>query len=283
MMQAKEITILQNAGLNKINIAQPVIILAILSSIICYSISLYFMPLANKEFRMKRVNFRNNYTNILINSGIFENLNDLTINVSKRSNDKLFGILIYDDRNPEYSMTVTASEGYIDDISNSILLKLKNGTIQRFNNKDRSTEILKFDSYVVDLNQNNKSNNNVSWKAKERFMHELINYEDDSSAKRINEYRVEIHKRMTMPLLSLILSMIAISNILAGGFNRNGNIRNILKAILYAIIFMATIVASYNMAEKDSIFTPLIYFNFLTFFLYSTYIIAKNKLHTNSN
>jgi lipopolysaccharide export system permease protein len=277
MIYSNEIAILKNAGLSKFNIIKPVILLAIISSIICYIIALYLMPMANKVLKMKKYNFQLNYSNIMISERVFEHLNDRTIIVEEREGNILSGILIYDNSNPDYSITITAIDGMIEKKINSLLIHLYKGTIQRFNNETEITEILKFDSYVVDLNQEEKTSD-VTWKARERYFGELLDYDPNLHPKHIAQYKVEVHKRITMPLFSIILTLIATSSLFSSSFNRRGNLKNILKAIFLAILFIILSVLIYNMMEKSMIFTPLIYLNFLIFFIFCSFLIAKNKI-----
>lgn len=278
MIMNNEISILKNAGLSKLQIVKPIIFLAVICSLIGYLIAFCLMPMANKTLKMKKYDFKYNYTNILITPGIFEHLSGLTINVEKREGNSLSGILIYDDRNPEYSITITAVAGIIEKKGSSLFIHLNNGTIQRFNNKTNTTEILQFDDYVIDLNQNDKSDNNFIWKAREAYFNELLNYDQNMSAKYIAQYRVEVHKRITMPLFSLLLTLIAVSCLFKGTFNRRGNIKNILQAIFVAIIFAILSILIYDLMENSIKFAPLIYMHFVIFFIIPIHSLIKNKI-----
>jgi lipopolysaccharide export system permease protein len=278
MISNNEITILKNSGLSKFDIIKPVIILSIICSIICYIIAFYLMPMANKNLKMKKYDFQINYSNIMISPGIFEHLNDLTISVEERQGDILSGILIYDNRNPEYSATITAIDGQIEKKFGSILIHLGQGTMQRFNNKTHITEILRFDNYVIDLNQEGKEDMNFTWKARERYFNELFTYDNNLHPKYIAQYKVEVHKRITMPLFSLILTLIASSLLFSGSFNRRGNLRNILKSIFLAILFITCSILIYNIMEKSIKFAPLIYLNFALFLGFCSILISRNKL-----
>lgn len=278
MIANNEIAILKNSGLSKFEIIKPVIILALICSLICYVISFYLMPMANKNLKMKKYNFQLNYSNIMISSGVFEQLSDMTISVEKREGDILSGILIYDNRNPEYSATITAVDGRIEKKSGSLLIHLGQGTMQRFNNKTSITEILRFDDYVIDLNQEEKADMNFTWKARERYFNELLTYDPNLHPKHIAQYKVEVHKRITMPLLSLVLCLIATSLLFSGSFNRRGNLKNIVKSIFLAILFITISILIYNIMEKSINFAPLIYINFIIFIGFSMLMILKDKL-----
>ncbi len=72
------------------------------------------MPASNKELRLSRINFKENYTNLAVNPQTFETLKNLTIYAKNRNlENKLFGILLHDERSSAYSITITAEKGNI--------------------------------------------------------------------------------------------------------------------------------------------------------------------------
>jgi lipopolysaccharide export system permease protein len=282
MNSNNELTILKNSGLNKMEIAKQAILVAISLSFFCYCISLYFMPLANKSLRMARKNFQHNYANITISPGVFESLNNLTIYVNGRDeNNKLSGILLYDNYNKDSSITLTAKSGDLVQENGAILMRLKNGTLQKYNFNQRNSEILNFDSYVVNLSQNKEENFGHVWTAQERYLHELLNPDDldpDSHfyVKQSNSIRVEIHQRFTYPLFSLMLALIACSYILKGEFSRRGSSKNNIQAVGTACAFIGITMVSYDLMEKSRIYTALLYGNFFFFTSLSIYLLRNN-------
>lgn len=287
MNTSNEITILKSSGLDKIAIAKPVIYVALMLTIFCYTISFYLMPLSNKNLRIVRKNFQHNYANILISPGIFESLNDLTIYVKKRyGNNQLSGILLFDNYNKNNAITLTAQDGDLIENNGSILMRLKNGTLQKYNPVERTSQILNFDSYIVNLSQNQKEEDEYTWKASERYIGELL-YPDKKKKLfpgELDSFRVELHQRLTIPLFSVILALIACGYILKGEFNRKGNYMNNIYAVFVAGIFIGITMASYNLMEKRPAFAFLLYANFLFFTLFSFYLLKSNfRLHLKSN
>ncbi len=279
MNHSNEITILKNSGLTKIDIIKPAIFIAVLLSIFCYVISLYLMPMANKNLRIARSDFQFNYSNIMISPGIFESLNNLTIYVKDRDqNNKLFGIFLYDNYNKDHTITLSAQDGYLIENNGSILMNLRNGILQKHNLKDRNSEILRFDEYVVNLSQNNKVDKlKYVWKATERYLSELLYLDkNEVSSDQINVFRVEIHQRLTYPLFSIILALISCSYILKGEFRRRGSVKNNISAIISACIFIAITMTSYDLMEKSSKYNILLYGNIIFFMVYSIYLLRNN-------
>lgn len=278
MNVSNEITILKNSGINKFLLSKPIIWVGLTCSILCYSISLYFMPLSNKELRLAKNNFQDNYENIVISPGIFETLNSLTIYVKDRNyENELFGVLIYDGRNAEYALTISSRYGKLDK-NKTVLLHLSEGTVQKYNFSTRKSEILKFDQYVVNLTDDEQKSTNFRWKAQERFIWELLNPENGSSEEDIKRYRAEIHKRLTYPLFSLILSLIAAAFILKGQFSRRSNIGNELQAVIVGVLFIISVMTIYDLIEKSQKFIFLLYGDLFIFVIFSLSLLKTKKV-----
>ncbi|MBU6339619.1 MAG: LptF/LptG family permease [Rickettsiales bacterium] len=278
LITTNEITILKNAGLTKFLIAKPVLYIAIISTIFCYSISLYFMPYSNKELRISRNNFHNNYANLSINPKTFENLRNMTIYVKDRDEkNNLYGILLYDDRKNKNSATITAKSGNIVMEDNSALLYMENGTVQRFNELTKKSEILNFDNYVFNLTASQEEDKKAIWKAKERYIDELLYPDDSSSEQDMAKYRAELHQRITYPLLPIIFSLIALTCILRDNFNRRGNVGNIILATITNVVFLISIIASYDFIESSASFVPLLYCNIIISTLTCLYLICRTS------
>jgi lipopolysaccharide export system permease protein len=266
MNSTNEVTILKNSGLTKLQICKPVILLSILVSIFCFIVSLFLMPYANKELRLSRVNIKNNYTNLSFSPQTFETLKDLTIYARDRDeNDQLSGILIYDKRNPQYSVTITAKSGKISVEDKSALLHMQTGTVQKFNYRDNKSEILNFDNYVFNLTENKKDDGAFKWKPSELYLDELLNPAPDLEEEELAHYRSEINQRLTYPLLSFVFTLIGSSIILGGQFSRRGNSLNIALAIFATSIFFGLGISSYNLIEVSTKFLLLPYINILLF------------------
>jgi lipopolysaccharide export system permease protein len=278
MISHNEIVILKNSGLDKLTLAKPAILIATLCCLACLLISFFLMPYANKKLRTIRNDFQTNYANLLISPGIFENLNSLTIYAKDRDEkNHLKGVLIYDNRNPEYATTITSESGNINQKGSAILLYLTSGTAQRFSHQTRKSDILHFDSYVINLKDSNQGEVVVKWKANERYIDELLYPEENASKRDLREYRIEIHQRITYPLLSMVFSLIACAFVLSGKFKRHGNAIHNIKAVGAAIVFTGILIGGYGVVEKSPNLTPLLYLNILFFMIMSFLMLISRR------
>ncbi len=280
MISDNEIAILRSSGLTNFKISNSAIKVALYASIFCYIISFFIMPYANKKLRLARINFESNYSNIAFNEGVFENLKSLTIYVKKKdSRNILHSILLNDESNKEYSLTITSKTGNLSFKNENLLLYMQNGTIQRYNRELNTVEILEFDDYVFNLTERDSGKiKSMRWKPKERYLSELLNPNDDSTRSDIKKYKSEIQQRLTYPLMSVILTLIAISSLLSGNFSRKGSNLKILTAISLSSIFMITTISLYKILEVRIHLAPLLYLNFAIFSIIPLKMMIGKKL-----
>ena len=269
LLQNNEITILKNCGLSNLKIAQPIIFFGLILTLFTYFLSFYLMPLANKQLRISRHNIQENYTNISFTPQTFENLHQITIYTKNRDEkNNLYGILINDQRQKDYASTLTAEFGNLIAKNDSVLLKLRNGTLQRYNLESQKSEILRFDEYIFNLNDKNRESFNYKWKPNERFINELIYPDENLSPKDLEKNNSEIHKRVNDSLISFIFAIIICSSILRIKISRRGNFFNLILILIWCLIYIISLIFSYRLSENSSslVFLPyLINFTFLIF------------------
>lgn len=279
MIINNEISILKNSGLTRLAISRPAIKISIYATLFCFIVSFFLMPYANKKLRLARLDFENNYSNIAFSEGVFENLKSLTIYIKEKDEkNQLYGILLHDERSDDYSLTITAKNGNLSFENDSLLLYMKDGTVQRFNRGEKKSEILNFDDYVFNLSDNqNDAEVRMRWKPKERYLNELIYPESDAEKDDVAKYRAEIHQRLTYPLMSVILTLLAVSSMLKGSFSRYGNGLNILSANILAILFLIITITIYRLIEVKFSLVLLLYLNFIIFFAIALYMLTHNN------
>ena len=109
------------------------------------------------------------------------------------------------------------------------------------------------------------------------FVSELINPSENSSPKELMQYKAELQQRFTYPLMSLLLSMIALSIMLRGDLNRHGNIKNIITSSVVAVLFFATTITIFRLLDTSLNFIPLLYLHLFIFFVATLRILTRSK------
>jgi len=113
MLNDREIIILISSGLSPGYIARPAILIASLIMACCYLMTLYMIPMSYRTFKELQFQIRDNYTDVLLREGVFNNIaKDITVFVRKRNDQgELVGIIVNDDRNPNQKITLMAQTG----------------------------------------------------------------------------------------------------------------------------------------------------------------------------
>jgi len=281
MIVSNEITVLKGNGLNNFQISSPVIFLGMILTLVTLLISCYLMPYSNKQLRLTKMNFENNYSNLSFNSKVFESIKGLTIYVNDKKFNNLYGVLISDQREDGNDITITAERAELDVKENNLLLFLKNGTIQKYDNKQMKSQIINFDNYVFNLNENNLvERDEFKWKRKERYFHELfVDNNQDLKIDEIDSYKAELHQRIIYPLMSIVLAFIASAIMINSKLNRRSNIGTILKSFFIGLSFIIGVIFIFKLMEKNISLLSLAYINIFVYLTFSVlYLIGVNKI-----
>jgi len=279
LTENRELVILQGTGLKKFSLITPAMAIALIAVVLCYFITLFFMPFANRGIRNIREEIKNNYSSIMVEENSFNKLRNLTI-YTKSKDDKgnLFGVLIYD--NQSYRVTenkkhtlIYAKKGLVKKNT----LELFNGNIQKFNNiNEEIPEFLYFDNYYINLSEYNTRKIPFVLKLSDMYLNELFNiYKKGDKLFTKKQILAEINYRITFPLFSIILTLISSSFILYGGFNRIGKNKNIINSSVAVIIFFLLSMYLYKLAENTIIANYILYF-LMTSFIIISFILIRD-------
>ena len=144
-----ELVVMRASGYSHFMIAKPAIILAVFVTLICYSITLYFLPTSYREFKDLQFSFRNSLPTILLQEGVFNTVMEgVTVYIrNKRSNGELFGIVIHDARSPKQPITMMAERGVISSGKKGPRVVMFSGNRQQVDSQDGRLSLLYFDKY----------------------------------------------------------------------------------------------------------------------------------------
>jgi lipopolysaccharide export system permease protein len=259
-----ELTVLKAVGLSNLQIAAPCLVLATVVTLLCYAISLYFMPLAFRSFRDLQERVEREFSYLLLQPGVFNTpARDVTVFVrSHREDGSLEGVVVHDERHKKLPVTMLAEEGNLVQAEEGPLFIMERGSRQELNAAEPVTpslSILHFERYTLDLGANEKPPGERSPKPKEQYVHELLDPPASLSAERRNGRIAEGHKRLTWPLSTLSFALIAVAALLAPGFDRRGPWPRILTAIVAVVGLQALTMVLSSLVEQHLALIPLLY------------------------
>ena len=262
LVMDSELIVLRATGLSQSQLARPALILAGIVTIFVYSISLYFLPVSYRTFRELQLSHRNDYSAVLLQEGVFNTLVDgITVYVRSRTNDgELLGILVHDSRKPDKPVTMMAEQGALVVTDAGPRVVMVNGNRQEVDRKTGKLSLLYFDRYTIELAQL-QENVHTRWREpRERFLPGLLDPPRQGEDLRYRDQLVaEGHHRIAAPLYSLAFIIIGLAALLSGEFNRRGQMRRILIAVLCVALLESIAVALHEIAARASGLIPVMY------------------------
>ncbi len=276
-----EILVLKAAGVSRWGIARPCVILAGFVTIMGYAISIYFLPVSYREFKDTQYYFRDNYASLMLEEGIFNApLPGLTVYVSKREDQStLKGIMIHDNRTPTKPVSMVAESATVERGPSGLRFKMFNASRQIVDRETGEVNLLYFDSYPFDMNfYTGTAEKDRVRKSDEMYVNELLEPAPGLDKKLRNKQIADGHNRLVWPLYNFALPLMVLAIMLSGDYNRRGQTKRIITAVIFAITLMALGFAFKNLAANGKVFTIiLMYMPSTLTILASLYVLVIGK------
>jgi len=257
-----ELIVMRAAGLSPLALAKPVMILGGIGFVVLMSLSAYFLPASNREFKDLQFEIRNRFVSSLLQEGTFTTVTDkLTIYIGSRNErGEVLGVLINDERDPQQPVTIYAERGAFADTAEGSRIIMVDGNRQRYDRVSGKLSVLTFERYTLDLATLRDAPIVRFREAQERFLDELFFPPAGLDATTYRSLIVEGHQRLAVPLSIFSFVMIPLACLLPGEFNRRGQLRRVLLAVFFALLFQSTDLVIKNLAASHYAAIPLMYF-----------------------
>jgi lipopolysaccharide export system permease protein len=257
-----ELAVMRGAGLGPLALARPVFMLCGIAFAVLMTLSAYFLPASNREFKDLQFAIRNRFVSALVQDGTFTTIaNKLTIYAAGRNQrGEVMGLLIDDERDPLQPVTILAERGAFADTGQGSRIIMVNGSRQSFDRATGKLSMLTFDRYTLDLNMLRDAPEVRFRDAQERFLGDLFWPPADLDPATRESFLIEGHQRLVIPLSVFSFAMIPLACLLPGELNRRGQLRRVLLAVGFAFIFQTFDLGVRNLAARNPITIPLMYF-----------------------
>jgi lipopolysaccharide export system permease protein len=185
----------------------------------------------------------------------------LTIYIGSRNErGEVLGVLINDERDPQQPVTIYAERGAFADTAEGSRIIMVDGNRQRYDRVSGKLSVLTFERYTLDLATLRDAPIVRFREAQERFLDELFFPPAGLDATTYRSLIVEGHQRLAVPLSIFSFVMIPLACLLPGEFNRRGQLRRVLLAVFFALLFQSTDLVVKNLAASHYAAIPLMYF-----------------------
>ena len=264
MIVDNEMVVMRSSGLSQNVLARPAILLSIVITLLVFLLTTWLSPVSIKNMQGFRQTLKTEYSSFLLREGVFNTVGkNITVYVKKReANGNLYGLVIHDARDKDTPpVTIIAKKGTVVSTDKGPSIIVYDGIRQQLNIESQSLSKLYFDSYTIETHEF-QNQALLRWqKESERTLLELLYpKKGDKRAKKFQQqFTVEAHTRITEPLYSIIFALIPLVCLILGSFNRRGQTKRILIAVVLVIILKSTSLGIADLAKKHTFMLPILY------------------------
>jgi lipopolysaccharide export system permease protein len=249
----RELMVMRAAGLSPLALARPALMVAMLATLMGYTLSVYIVPASLSSFRDYQWQIRNRLAAFLLQEGVFTPLSDrLTVYIRSRDNDgSLRGIMVDDARDPSAHATILAERGRLVDGPNGPRVVLLDGSRQQIDHQTGRLNMLTFKQNEIDLADATKDDGTRVADMSEVSLRELFDPHPALDRDK-SKWIAEGYKRLTLPLTTISYAMIALWSSLAGPFRRHGGWVRQLGAVGIMVGLLALGLVIDSLAARDN-------------------------------
>lgn len=282
LIENREIVILKNCGIKKIQLLNPLITLAIIITIFSYSISLYASYKSNLAIRKLRLEIQNNVSFSIIKDGVFSKFKNLIIYADKKEDNTAYNIIIYskaDNIKEDKDLLLQSEKAVI----NGSIITLYNGNFQRFTGKyEDGPEILFFKEYNIDFNELSGEKNNLILKIDSfstlKLINILRNFGEYKDIYNKNKIIYEINYRLSFPLVAIVMALLSGSLMLRGTFNRVSNSKVVAQTSIISMAAYIILLSLYQKVGDNILYLYILYIVIATIIIFSFCSIREKKV-----
>ncbi|MEM6943269.1 MAG: LPS export ABC transporter permease LptF [Pseudomonadota bacterium] len=279
-----EIVVMFAAGISGHALLRPILMFTITLTLVLLAISIYVVPLSQREMRDRISEVRGDVAAAFLREGTFINPSrGVTVFIrSIGSEGALDGVFIHDTREPEQIATYTAERAVLLSDKGATRLIMFDGVAQfEVLNQPETLSLLRFDQLGYDLAQFASENGSRLHKPSEMFLPDLLRIDEEQAAKRyrpLGEFRAEAHEALSAPIYAIALPLLAVAIVLSAGFRRQGFLGRVLGAVGVAVTLRVLGLAAKSAVSGAEVLWPVMYVPPLLGIVVAIYLLSSRGM-----
>ncbi|PSJ61032.1 LPS export ABC transporter permease LptF [Kumtagia ephedrae] len=258
-----ELVVINAAGASRGTVMKPILLLAAAASVLSFTIDNSVDPYARERGRHLVAAARADLLSLVIQEGTFRRVDDgLFVQVGERLPDgRLGGIFVADSREEGIDLVYYAKTGaVVDDDQGKQLLVMSDGVVHR-KRPSGDVSIVRFSSYAFDLSAFSKASESITMYPKDRTIAYLLDPDPNDRVFQENprSFRVELHRRLSEWLYSIVFACIALAVAGDARSHRENRINPLITAITICLFVRWLGFFVTNQAQTAAWLTPAIY------------------------
>jgi lipopolysaccharide export system permease protein len=258
-----ELVVMGAAGFSRSQLAVPAFIAAAVVMAATYLCGLYLMPAGQRAMEDKVLDIRADVGAALLNEGEFNTpAKGLTVFIRELDSDgQIKGVLVHDNRNAARPTTYLAERGVLAQTRGGSRLIMFVGTVEQSAARGAQLSVLKFKSYVFDLDQFASPRATPLRATSERFLGELL---WPAPSVRLtpairNAFLAEAHNRLSAPLYCIAFALIALAAVVRGRRTRGAHFLRLASACIAVAVLRIAGYGVQGLASRYPVLDALFY------------------------
>lgn len=257
-----ELVVISAAGSSRLSVIRPVLLLAALASILSFAVDNGVDPYARQRARTLISTARADLLSTVVQEGSFRKIDEgLFVQIGERLPDgRLGGIFVADLRTPGLDLVYYAKNGTVLDRDGKNVLLMSDGVVHR-KAVGAELSVIRFTSYAFDLSAFSAAASEVTLFAKDRTLGFLLDPDpaDIKYAANPQEFRAELHARLTEWFYPIVFAMIALAVAGDARSHREARIHPLLTALTIALAARWLGFFAAGKAQNSAAWTPAMY------------------------
>jgi len=275
MFVDNELVVLQSSGVTVREILKPIFCITIIITSLSYILLFFIIPYSKTKIVDQRQLISSIILPKVITEKSFINVSDkVSMYINQKYGDKVEGLIIYDKSEAKEESVIIARSAEIAVYKDSILFKMYHGSRQTVQN--HALQMIFFDSLILNIPFVKHANNNRT-SLQRLGLVSLLNYVPNNE-QQAQDKTIELHKRISWPLLNIVCMFIAAAFLFSSTYNRFWDSKNVLKICIVVSGYIFLYFFFSSGISKVNGFLELLYLNnFFFVFLSVWYLRYKTK------
>ena len=239
-----EITVLFSAGISRLRLGWPVMIVAGATAILLLGVGFYATPWAYRTMKVRLLQIDTDIASAMFRPGVFTNpTRGITAFIRARDDQGfIHGIFFQDSRDRDHPISYTAESGAVTSAEGRSELIMFNGHIQHYDrtvkNSGSGVTLIAFDRYSYDLSLLARARTAAAPRVQELYPDELLAFLNAASTteKQKQKAIASFHERILKSIYVILYALLALAVFLPAQTNRKGYALRILLAVIAALI-----------------------------------------------
>jgi len=264
-----ELVVMMTAGQSPMALARPVAVFGTLVMAIMMLVTLYLVPAAQTQLNQRLADFRSDFAKTLVKEGQFIHPVDgvaLFIRDTSKAGE-MAGLFLSDRRDRAKPVIYTAQRAILLQRDDSIRIVMFDGNIQYLPENTAQLSTVHFTQFSYDIGSVLTEPVARARSPFERFVPELLWPSPQMLASdkwERADYLAEANHKIVMPFSGLVLPLVALGAILAGGFRRGGFMGRVMGAIAVGLFVQAGVGVAKSLVQANGDLYWIMYFPALT-------------------